>query len=143
MFICWSAQAALYHYYGVPKYSLEKKMFGAFEHKVNNPLNPLFRGFDDVFFAPHSRHTGIKREDIVKVPDLTILSESDEAGVYAILAREVIQNMLPKHLTMNINAIKLKTYRLKYPKTIIRIIILIIHPSCVGVHMLICYSQTG
>jgi len=88
MFICWSAQAALYHYYGVPKYPLEKKMFGAFEHKVNDPLTPLFRGFDDVFFAPHSRHTGIKREDIVKVPDLTILSESDEAGVYAILARE-------------------------------------------------------
>ena len=88
MFICWSAQAALYHYYGIPKHSLSKKMFGAFEHKVNDPLNPLFRGFDDVFFAPHSRHTEIRREDIEKVPGLTILSESDDAGVYAILARD-------------------------------------------------------
>jgi len=81
LFICWSAQAALYHYYGIPKYPLNKKMFGAFEHKVNDPLNPLFRGFDDVFFAPHSRHTEIKRVDIEKVPGLTILSESDEAGI--------------------------------------------------------------
>ena len=88
MFICWSAQAALYHYYDVPKYTLEKKMFGAFEHKVNDPLNPLFRGFDDLFYAPHSRHTGIRREEIEKVPELTILSESDDAGVYAMLARE-------------------------------------------------------
>ncbi|MDP4240337.1 MAG: homoserine O-succinyltransferase [Bacteroidota bacterium] len=88
LFICWSAQAALYHYYGIPKYPLDKKMFGAFEHKVNDPLNPLFRGFDDVFFAPHSRHTEVKRQDIEKVPELTILSESDEAGVYAVIARE-------------------------------------------------------
>ena len=88
LFICWSAQAALYHYYGIPKHSLSKKMFGAFEHKVNDPLNPLFRGFDDVFFAPHSRHTEIRREDVEKVSALTILSESDDAGVYAILARD-------------------------------------------------------
>jgi len=88
LFICWSAQAALYHYYGVPKYPLPKKMFGAFEHKINDPLNPLFRGFDDVFFAPHSRHTELKREDIEKVTELSILSESDEAGVYAVIARE-------------------------------------------------------
>jgi homoserine O-succinyltransferase len=88
LFICWSAQAALYHYYGIPKYPLDKKMFGAFEHKINDPLNPLFRGFDDVFFAPHSRHTEVKREDIEKVPELTILSESDDAGIYAVLARE-------------------------------------------------------
>jgi homoserine O-succinyltransferase len=87
LFICWSAQAALYHYYNIPKYPLDKKMFGAFEHKVNEPLNPLFRGYDDVFFAPHSRHTEIKRADIEKVPELTILSESDESGVYAVLAR--------------------------------------------------------
>jgi len=87
LFICWSAQAALYHYYKIPKYPLDKKMFGAFEHKVNEPLNPLFRGYDDVFFAPHSRHTEIKRADIEKVPELTLLSESDESGVYAVLAR--------------------------------------------------------
>ncbi|MDR3705153.1 MAG: homoserine O-succinyltransferase [Paludibacteraceae bacterium] len=88
LFICWSAQAALYHYYGVPKYSLDKKKFGIFEHKLNDPLNPLFRGFDDVFYAPHSRHTEVRREDIEKVPELTILSESDDAGVYAVLARD-------------------------------------------------------
>jgi homoserine O-succinyltransferase len=88
LFICWSAQAALYHYYGIPKYPLEKKMFGAFRHNVTDPFNPLFRGSDDVFFAPHSRHTEIRREDIEKVRELTILSESDEAGVYAVLARD-------------------------------------------------------
>jgi len=88
LFICWSAQAALYHYYGIPKYPLDKKMFGAFQHTINEPLNPLFRGFDDVFYAPHSRHTEIRCEDIQKVPELTILSESVEAGVYAVLARD-------------------------------------------------------
>jgi homoserine O-succinyltransferase len=87
LFICWSAQAALYYYYGVPKYPLEKKMFGAFEHTLTDPLNPLFRGFDDIFYAPHSRHTEIRRKDIEKVPKLTILSESDKAGIYALLAR--------------------------------------------------------
>jgi homoserine O-succinyltransferase len=87
LFICWSAQAALYYYYGVPKYPLEKKMFGAFEHTLTDPLNPLFRGFDDIFYAPHSRHTEIRREDIEKVPELTILSESDKAGIYVLLAR--------------------------------------------------------
>lgn len=87
LFICWSAQAALYHYYGVPKYPLEKKMFGVFEHQICEPLNPLFRGSDDVFYAPHSRHTEVRRADIEKVPGLSILSESAEAGVYAVLAR--------------------------------------------------------
>ncbi len=88
LFICWSAQAALYHYYGIPKYSLPKKMFGAFQHQVLDRLSPLFRGFDDVFYAPHSRHTEIKREDVEKEPKLSILSESEEAGIYAIMARE-------------------------------------------------------
>lgn len=88
MFICWSAQAALHHYYGIPKYPLAKKMFGIFEHKINDPLNPLFRGFDDVFYAPHSRHTEIKKDDIEKVSELTILSESDESGVYVVFARD-------------------------------------------------------
>lgn len=87
LFICWASQAALYHYYGVPKHPLSRKMFGIFEHTVNNSQNPLFRGFDDVFFAPHSRHTEIRREDIERVPSLTILSESKEAGVYIVSAR--------------------------------------------------------
>lgn len=87
MYICWAAQAGLYHYYGVPKYPLEKKMFGVFEHTANEPLNPIFRGFDDVFYVPHSRHTEVKAEDIRKVPSLTVLSESPESGVYMAMAR--------------------------------------------------------
>jgi homoserine O-succinyltransferase len=84
IFICWGAQAALYHYYGIPKYPLEKKMFGVFKHTKNNSLNPILRGFDDIFYVPHSRHTEIRREDILKVPELTILSESEESGVYMV-----------------------------------------------------------
>ena len=87
-FICWAAQAAMYHYYKVPKHLLPKKMFGVFEHSANEPLNPIFRGFDDVFYAPHSRHTETRRADIEKAPELTIMSESDEAGVYMAMARE-------------------------------------------------------
>jgi homoserine O-succinyltransferase/O-acetyltransferase len=84
IFICWGAQAALYHYYGIPKYPLDKKMFGVFKHTKADTNNPILRGFDDVFFVPHSRHTEIRREDILKVPELTILSESDESGVYMV-----------------------------------------------------------
>lgn len=84
MFICWGTQAGLYHYYGIPKYPLEEKMFGVFLHTVNDKYIPLFRGFDDQFFAPHSRHTEIRREDIEKVGELQILSESAEAGVYIV-----------------------------------------------------------
>ncbi len=82
LFICWAAQAALYHFYGIEKCSLEKKVFGIFEHKVLNPKHKLVRGFDDVFKAPHSRHTAIRREDAARCPDLEILAESDEAGVF-------------------------------------------------------------
>ena len=78
LYICWAAQAGLYHHYGVPKYPLEKKMFGIFEHHTLQPLHPIFRGFDDVFYVPHSRHTEVRREDILKVKELTLLSESDE-----------------------------------------------------------------
>ena len=87
LFICWAAQAGLYHHYGINKYKLDKKMFGVFEHNIHNPQNPIFRGFDDVFYVPHSRHTEIRSEDIVKVPELTILSESSESGVYMVMAR--------------------------------------------------------
>jgi homoserine O-succinyltransferase len=86
-FICWAAQAGLYYHYGIPKYMLNKKMFGVFEHHIHNPQNPIFRGFDDVFYVPHSRHTEIRSEDILKVPELTILSESPESGVYMVMAR--------------------------------------------------------
>lgn len=86
-YICWAAQAGLYHHYGVPKYPLDKKLFGVFEHRPLNPLHSIFRGFDDVFYAPHSRHTEVRREDIIKIPELTLLSESDEAGVYMVMGR--------------------------------------------------------
>jgi len=86
-FICWAAQAGLYHYYGIPKYPLNEKMFGVFEHRTHNPQNPIFRGFDDVFYVPHSRHTEVRADDILKNPELTLLSESPESGVYMVMAR--------------------------------------------------------
>ena len=84
LYICWAAQAGLYYHYGIPKYPLEEKMFGIFEHKVVHANSILFRGFDDVFWVPHSRHTTVKRDDILAEPRLKLLSESDEAGVYAV-----------------------------------------------------------
>jgi len=86
-FICWAAQAGLYHYYNIPKHTLNKKMFGVFSHKVLEPTNPIFRGFDDEFFVPHSRHTTILRSDVEKVPELSILSESPDAGLYMVMGR--------------------------------------------------------
>ena len=86
-YICWAAQAGLYHFYGIPKYPLDKKMFGIFEHHKTQPLHPIFRGFDDAFFVPHSRHTEIHKDDILNCPDLKLLSESEEAGVYMVEAR--------------------------------------------------------
>ena len=79
--ICWGAQAGLYHHYGIPKYGLPRKLSGIFSHTINDPTNQLFRGFDDVFHAPHSRHTEVRSEDIAKIPSREILAESDEAGV--------------------------------------------------------------
>ena len=87
LYICWAAQAGLYHHYGVPKYPLDQKMFGIFEHRVLQPFHSIFRGFDDCFYVPHSRHTEVRREDILKVPELTLLSESKDAGVYMAMAR--------------------------------------------------------
>ncbi len=84
--ICWGAQAALYYHYGVPKIPMEEKVFGVFEHSVNpdKKHKMLLRGFDDAFYAPHSRHTGVNKEDVEKVSALEILAESPEAGVYII-----------------------------------------------------------
>lgn len=87
LYICWAAQAGLYHFHGVPKYALDKKMFGIFEHHLNVPGLPIFRGFDDTFFVPHSRHTEVRREDILKVPELSLLAESEDSGVYMAMAR--------------------------------------------------------
>lgn len=84
MFICWGAQAALYYYHGVEKKLLDEKVFGVFEHKVTRAHNPLVRGFDSVFYAPHSRHTEINRDDVVKNDHLRILAESEEVGPHII-----------------------------------------------------------
>lgn len=87
LYICWAAQAGLYHYYGIPKYSLRNKMFGIFEHTTMKKHHPIFRGFDDIFYVPHSRHTEVRREDILKVPELELLSESKDSGVYMVIGR--------------------------------------------------------
>ncbi|MHB1484764.1 MAG: homoserine O-acetyltransferase MetA [Saccharofermentanales bacterium] len=83
--ICWGAQAGLYYHYGIRKYDMEKKMFGIFEHEIkwSKPVK-LLRGFDDVFYVPHSRYTEVRREDIVKIPELRLIAESDISGVFAV-----------------------------------------------------------
>ena len=88
LYICWAAQAALYHYYGVPKYKLDKKMFGIFKQYPLNPRLPIFRGFDDVFYMPHSRHTEIRRADVLRVPGLEVIAESPVSGVCMVMARQ-------------------------------------------------------
>ncbi len=85
--ICWGAQAGMYHHYGVPKYPLERKMFGVFEHRIMKKNTMLLRGFDDIFYAPHSRHTETRAEDIERVPELEVLAYSDAAGVYIVKSR--------------------------------------------------------
>lgn len=82
--ICWAAQAGLFYHYGIPKYPLDRKMFGIFEHTVEDSTHPLMRGFDELFKAPHSRHTEIREEDVLKVPELQILAKSEDAGLYII-----------------------------------------------------------
>ena len=88
LFICWGAQAGLYYNYGIKKYPLPKKMFGVFEHEVLDPSDELVRGFDEVFFAPHSRHTEVRKEDIEKIDDLKILSVSKDAGVFIVVSKD-------------------------------------------------------
>ena len=87
LYICWAAQAGLYHHYGVPKYPLPEKMFGIFPQTPLEPTLPIFRGFDDVFYMPHSRHTELHREDILAVPELTLIAESEQSGVGMVMAR--------------------------------------------------------
>ncbi len=95
--ICWGAQAALYYHYGIKKYPLKEKMFGVFEHTVLDRKSMLFRGFDDTFFVPHSRHTEVREEDIAACPALTVLSVSPKAGVYAVKAKEGRQIFITGH----------------------------------------------
>jgi homoserine O-succinyltransferase len=97
LYICWGAQAGLYHQFGIPKYALAAKQFGVFEHHVTEKNVKLLRGFDDVFYAPHSRHTEIRRADIEKAPQVRILAESDEAGVYIAATNDGRQVFITGH----------------------------------------------
>ena len=97
LYICWGAQAGLYHHYGIPKYPLNEKKFGIFSHRVLDPDNKLLRGFDDEFPAPHSRHTEIRRSDVEKIHDLVLLAESDEAGVYLVATKDGRQVFVTGH----------------------------------------------
>jgi homoserine O-succinyltransferase len=95
--ICWAAQASLYYHYGIKKYPLDKKLFGIFPHHVDYKRSILFRGFDDVFMVPQSRYTTVLREDVEAVPELKILSSSEEAGVYVIMTKQGRQIFVTGH----------------------------------------------
>jgi homoserine O-succinyltransferase/O-acetyltransferase len=95
--ICWGAQAGLYYHYGIQKQPLEKKMFGVFLHRINVKNEKLLRGFDDEFYAPHSRHTEVKKEDIEKNKNILLLSESDESGVYIVASKDRKQIFVTGH----------------------------------------------
>lgn len=98
MYVCWGAQAGLYYHYGVPKYPLDAKMFGIFSHTlIDKDSNRFLRGFDDVFFAPHSRHTEIRMEDITKHKELEVLAQSDSAGVYLVAKKDGRQIFVTGH----------------------------------------------
>ncbi len=98
LYICWAAQAGLYYHYGIPKYPLRKKMFGIFPQIPLEPQLPIFRGFDDVFQMPHSRHTELHREDILANPALTLIAESPDCGVSMVMARNGREFFITGHL---------------------------------------------
>lgn len=104
--ICWGAQAALYYHYGIKKYPLDEKLFGVFEHTVNYKKSILFRGFDDVFMVPHSRHTTVKAEEIKAVKELKILSTSEDAGVYAVSTKGGKQIFITGHSEYDLLTLK-------------------------------------
>ena len=95
--ICWGAQAGLYYHYGVQKHPLPRKLFGVYPHTADYKRSILLRGFDDVFYAPHSRHTTIYREDVEKIPGMKILASSEQAGVYAMMTKEGRQIFVTGH----------------------------------------------
>lgn len=104
--ICWAAQAGLYYHYKVPKYLLKEKMFGIFDHKVLDEKADLTRGLSDIFKAPHSRHTEVRREDIEKKEDLKILAESDDAGVFIVSSKDGRKVFITGHLEYDRNTLK-------------------------------------
>lgn len=103
--ICWGAQAGLYYHYGIDKHLLNDKVFGVFEHKINDKNSKILCGFSDGFKAPHSRHTTVYREDILKVPDLTIVSESKDAGIFIIENKLKTQLFVTGHLEYSIDTL--------------------------------------
>lgn len=98
LYICWAAQAGLYYHYGIPKYLLKKKMFGIFEQHCLDSKLPIFRGFDDVFYMPHSRHTEIRKEDILKEKRLELIAGSDYSGVSVVMANNGRQFFITGHM---------------------------------------------
>ena len=104
--ICWGAQAGLYYHYGIKKYTLDKKLFGVFEHHLDYKRSILFRGFDDSFVVPHSRHTSCRREDIEAVPELKILASSEEAGIFVVATDKGRQIFVTGHSEYDANTLK-------------------------------------
>lgn len=111
LYICWGAQAGLYHHYGVPKYGLEQKMFGIYKNKRSTGPDPLLRGFDDLFPIPQSRHTTIKKEDIVKHDDLVILAENDSIGPTIIKTKDNRAIFMTGHLEYDSETLKTEYFR--------------------------------
>ena len=111
LYVCWGSMAGLYHHYGVPKYPLEKKMSGIFMNERSTENEPLLRGFDDTFPIPQSRHTTIKKEDIIKVPELEILAESAEAGVTIVKSKDNRQIFMTGHLEYDTMTLAEEFYR--------------------------------
>ncbi|MBR5223581.1 MAG: homoserine O-succinyltransferase [Clostridia bacterium] len=109
--ICWGAQAGLYYHFGIDKKPLDKKMFGVFKHKADYKKSILFRGFDDEFMVPHSRHTTVDVEDIKKIPEIKILASSEEAGVYAMATAEGKQIFITGHSEYDANTLANEYFR--------------------------------
>ena len=106
LYICWGAQAGLYHHYGIQKYPLEKKLFGVFEHKITDNKIPLIRGFDDTFYTPHSRYTETRIADIQQHPGLTLVAWSEKAGVHVVISKNSRQVFVTGHFEYNSNTLK-------------------------------------
>ena len=111
IYICWAAQAGLYYHYGIPKYPLSKKMFGVFRQHTLCPHLPIFRGFDDVFYMPHSRHTEVRKEDILANPELTLIAESPDNGVSMVMARGGREFFITGHMEYASNTLDIEYKR--------------------------------
>ena len=109
--ICWGAQAGLYYHYGVPKYALSQKMFGVFPHKVLQHNHQLVRGFDDVFYVPHSRHTEVRKEDILRCGQLEILTESEISGVHIVASKDGRQFFVTGHSEYDLYTLAIEYFR--------------------------------